>query len=126
MANGLRILHHHADVFYMWNGRCYGSTDPQTIRSMVAGFLADAWEVKKGLLVPFKPNMTRVSNVIRCARGNLQPALQDPPSGVAPGAADVPPASEIIACADGLLHLPTRALLRRRPSSLNALDFAFD
>ena len=129
MANGLRILHHHADVFYMWNGRCYESTDQQTIRSMVAGFLADAKEVKKGgLLVPFQPNITRVSNVIDALAAicNLPSNIRSP--AWLPGAADVPPASEIIACANGLLHLPTRTLLPPTPAffSLNALDFAFD
>jgi hypothetical protein len=38
------------------------------------------------------------------------------------------PAREIIACANGLLHLPTRRLLPHTPSffTLNALDYAYD
>jgi putative DNA primase/helicase len=38
------------------------------------------------------------------------------------------PAKEIISCANGLLHLPTLALLSHTPTFFthNALDFAFD
>jgi putative DNA primase/helicase len=43
-------------------------------------------------------------------------------------AAEVPPAAEMVACANGLLRLPTRELGDATPAffSLNALDFAFD
>jgi putative DNA primase/helicase len=129
-ANGtLRTLHHHAGIFYEWNGRCYVLADPETIRSEVYVFLETASRLNsKGKLVSFQPNMVRVSNVVDAIK-----AVANVPNSIAPpawlaDAAERPLATEMIACANGLLHLPSLVLSPATPAffSLNSLTFAFD
>jgi putative DNA primase/helicase len=126
---GLRTLQHHAGAFYAWNGRCYEPADPQSIRGKLYSFL-DAAQRRdpKGNLVPFKPNMARVSNVSDAiqAVANLPSSVRAP--AWLPNVANTPLASEIVTCGNGLLHLPTGTLSDLTPTffSLNALNFAFD
>jgi putative DNA primase/helicase len=126
---GLRTLQHHAGAFYAWNGRCYEPTDIQSIRSKLYSFLdAAKRRDKKGNLVPFKPTMTRVSNVVDAihAVANLHNTVRAP--AWLANSDGRPLAGELVACANGLLHLPTGDLQDTTPAffSLNALDFGFD
>jgi putative DNA primase/helicase len=128
-TNGLRTLHHHADAFYEWNGRCYRPSDPLAIRSKIYAYLESALQrASKGMLVPFQPNKARVTNVIDAiaAITNVPSPLSLPVWLV--DAADRPRAAEMVACANGLLHLPTGDLSPATPAlfSLNAVDFEFD
>jgi putative DNA primase/helicase len=128
-ATGLRTLHHHGGAFYEWNGRCYELADTKAVRAEVYAFLDTASRRdSKGNLVPFQPNMARVSNVMDAlhAVANVPAALRMPAWIAEP--ADGPPAREIVACANGLLHLQSGALLSLTPAffSLNALSFAFN
>jgi putative DNA primase/helicase len=128
-TNKLRTLHHYAGAFYDWNGRCYQPSDLQTIRAEVYAFLETASRLtSRSKLVPFQPNMTRVSNVVDAiaAVTNVTRTIM-PPAWLAE-AADQPPATEIVACDNGLLHLPSGKLHPATPAffSLNALDFPFD
>jgi putative DNA primase/helicase len=128
-ANRLRALQHHAGAFYQWNGRCYELADIQSIRSKLYSFLDVAKRRdKKGDLVPFKPTMARVTNVVDAiqAVANLNNTVRAPAWLANPEGR--PLAGELVACANGLLHLATGDLLDTTPAffSLNALDFAFD
>jgi putative DNA primase/helicase len=78
--------------------------------------------------VPFQPNTARVSNVVDAIHAvAIVPAAVRMPAWITE-TAGAPPAREIVACANGLLHLPTGALLDSTPAffSLNALNFAFN
>ena len=113
----LRTLQHHAGVFYTWNGRCYEPADPQLIRSKLYSFLdAAKRRDSNGNLVPFKPNMARVSNVVDAiqAVANLPSTVRAPAWLANP--AGRPPAGELVACANGLLHLATGQLLDTTPA----------
>jgi putative DNA primase/helicase len=128
-TNGLRTLHHHADAFYEWNGRCYRPSDPQAIRSKICAYLETALRpASKGTLVPFQPNTASVDNVVDAIAAiiNVPSPLNLPVWLV--DSADRPRAAEMVACANGLLHLPTSDLRSATPAffSLNALDFEFD
>jgi putative DNA primase/helicase len=72
--------------------------------------------------------MSRVSNVLDAVKSvaHLSDGMQAPTWLGVMG--NMPLASEIIACANGLLHLPTGVLWDLTPAffSLNALDFAFN
>jgi putative DNA primase/helicase len=72
--------------------------------------------------------MARVSNVVDAIKAvaNLHKTVRAPAWLANPAAR--PPAGELVACANGLLHLSTGELLDTTPAffSLNAFDFAFE
>jgi putative DNA primase/helicase len=127
-ANSVPTIHHHHDSFYAWNGNAYPELGETEIRSQLYKFLNQCVIVNpKGETAPYKPNMSRVANVLDGLRGasNLSDSVS------APAWLDcVPdlPAADIIACANGLLFLPTLDLLPCTPLFFthNALDFGFD
>ena len=125
----IRTLHHHAGSFYEWDGSSYRLADTQSLRGKIYVFLETASRrTSRGNLIPFGPNMARVSNVVDAiqAVANVPSSIR-PPAWLA-DAAERPPAGEMIACANGLLHLPSRDLSPTTPAflSLNALDFPSD
>ena len=117
-TNGkLQTLHHHAGAFYKWNGRCYEFADPEAIRGELYAFLDASLQKSRGKLVRFQSNMARVSNVADAIKG-----ITNVPSSIAPpawlaDAAERPLAAEIVACANGLLHLPSCDLSPATPAS---------
>jgi putative DNA primase/helicase len=128
-ADHLRTIHHRAGLFYCWTGTHYPPADDASIRARVYDFLDGAvkWDEDKKADVPFQPNRNKVGDVLDAlkAAANLDSAITAP--AWLDHAADLPPA-EIIACTNGLLHLPTRTLLKHSPGLFahNALDFAYD
>ena len=130
-AGGEPTLRHHRGVFYAWNGTGYPERDDGSIRAEVYRFLDGCvTPPKKGgaKLVPVKPDPRCVSDVIDALRavtyleGSVEAPrwLSQPPSGVA--------AEDIIACANGLRHVPLDSLLSHTPSYFNhnVTDFDFD
>jgi len=128
-AAELRTIHHRGGVFYWWTGTHYPAADDATIRAKVYEFLdgATRWDEDEKANVPFQPTRNKVHDVIDAlkAAANLDSATTAP--AWLDDTADLPPA-EIVACTNGLLHLPTRSLLKHSPSFFvhNALDFAYD
>jgi putative DNA primase/helicase len=123
-----RTLHHHRGCFYRWSGVAYPEVGEPELRSQLYAFLDECvTSGKKGELRPVKPNAAMVTNVVDALRAashldnaNTPPAWLDPAYGL--------PAAEIIACSNGLLHLPRLALLPHTPAffTLNALDYPFE
>ena len=130
-ADLMRTLHHHGGLFYAWSGSHYPEDDPAAIRAKVYAFLENAkrWDTKKDMAVPFQPTAAKVANVLDALR-----AVANLPRDItAPAWLGVdqdlhPPAHELIACDNGLLHLPTLELRPTTPAfySHNALDYPFD
>jgi putative DNA primase/helicase len=124
---GHRLLIHHADEWRAWSGSHYPITDETTIRAQLWTFLEHCKKpADKGKVEDFKPTTSRVANVLDAMRAvcNL-PASMTPPAWLR---ASKIPAAEIIACANGLLHIPTRRLYPHDPAffCVNANDFDFD
>jgi putative DNA primase/helicase len=128
-------LRHQTGVFYAYEPEvsAYQELDEAAVRAKVYRFLEDAvcWSKPKGgqepKLGPFRPTKNKVENVIDALRAvcNLPtscPApcwLQDDP-GLDP--------FDVLPCQNGLLHIPTRKLLRATPAffTLNGLNFAYE
>ena len=129
MIDGRQVLYHHAGVFYAWNGASYPEVDDAAIRAEVYAFLKKAVCRSDQKLVPFKPTMRKVSDVMDALRAasNL-PATIAAPCWLGEPSGNQPPPSEILACQNGLLHLPTLDLQPATPTffSRNALEFSFD
>jgi putative DNA primase/helicase len=127
-TNGLRTLHHHAGTFCEWNGRCYESSDLGTIRSKLYAFLKAAHRPIRDGHVPFQANKVVVNNIVDAIAAEAHLPHSIAPPAWLDDTADRPPAAEMVACANGLLHLPSGRLLPATPAffSPNALDFEFN
>jgi putative DNA primase/helicase len=118
----------HRSGFYAWDGCAWREADEAALRARLYSFL-DECQTKtgKGALCPVKPNAQMVGSVLDALRAaaHLDAAISPPAwlDGV-----EGPEANTILACANGLLHLPTLRLLLHTPSFFthNALDFAYD
>lgn len=127
LASGLRTLHHQQGTFYGWNGACYVETSPEEMRARLYGFLDGAKRVTDdGEVVPFDPTRAKVANVLEATAAEAQlPASVRAPAWLE-GEGQPDPA-EVIAAANGLLHLPTRRMRPHTPAffTTNALPYPY-
>jgi putative DNA primase/helicase len=135
-ADGLCRLISYRDSFYEWTGTHYREMDREDLRAEVWKFLQaarvmiQAKEDETPTTGPFNPNTTKVNVVTDAARSQvIIKAHVDAPAW-RPGSLGecLYPAGEMLACQNGLLHLPTQTMIPRTPEllSFNALDFDFD
>jgi putative DNA primase/helicase len=126
-AESRATLYHHRGVFYRWNGAAYPEIEDLDIRARLYAFLDRCVEIDdKRKPRPFKPNKTRVANIIDglMAAANLPGAIEAPawlePNPLAP--------QDILACRNGLLYVPDRTLLPHTPALFirNCVDFDYD
>ncbi len=120
-------LHHHRGSFYEWDGVAWPESPEDWLRSRIYAFLDQCkCKSQRGDLCPVKPNAQMVSSVLDALRAAAYLDAAIAPPAWLDAASDRPPAGEIVACTNGLLHLPTLKLLPH--SSLffthNALDFS--
>jgi hypothetical protein len=123
-----RTLYQHRGVFYRWTGSGYIGMGEEELRSLLYAFLDET--VARGAggkLRDVKPNAAMVSNIVDALRAasHLDNAIA-PPAWLDP--THDKPAAEIVACSNGLLHLPRLTLLPYTPVffTLNALDYPFE
>jgi putative DNA primase/helicase len=142
-----RKLHRHRGAFWQWTGSCYRLADDETIRSEFWTFLEKKflWEKKKVFkILPFKPKRAQVGDAIDALNGitQLDQYIEAPAwlriSDQKPADDHIyqlngethyfPPSDEFLACANGLLHLPTGELYVPTPDYFNisASDVMFD
>lgn len=132
MVDDLRALHRHRGVFYSWNGKTYSELPEDEARAALYRFLDECvtrsqdeegnWQQH-----PVKPNARLVNNILDALRAAaLLPATIEAPAWL-DGRDDRKP-KDIIACANGLLYLPTLELLPHTPTFFthNAIDIAYD
>jgi putative DNA primase/helicase len=119
-------LHHHRGVFYEWNGASWPEAGEDRLRARLYSFLDQCQSKTKGGFCSVKPNAQMVGSVLDALRAaaHLESTIE-PPAWL--DGADGPPAHEVVACSNGLLHLPTLRLLPHTPSYFNhnALDYAY-
>ena len=127
MDRDTRTLHHQQGVFYHWVGTHYEELPDEEVLAHVWRFLDGAKGRSKDQVVPFSPNKARVANVIEALGAETQLRMQWQPPVMLDNADD-PFAREVLACRNGLLHLPTRTIYKLNPLyfNLNALDYDYD
>lgn len=107
--------------FYRWTGSSWSELPDADARAAAYRF------IDKYGITDFRPTARRVSDVMDAlkAAANLE-ARFTPPCWLEEG--DHPPASELVGCANGLLHLPTRTLHQVSPLlfNLNATPYSFE
>ena len=125
-------LHHSSGRFYRWNGRYYEVVSDDDLKAELYTFLASrvCW-TREGEISPVKPNTRLVREVLEALRAecNIQGQIKPPFWLADEYIPDMTfPPEEIVACANGLLHLPSCELQPPTPLffSLNALEFDYD
>ena len=128
------VLHYNGD-WLAYEGAAYAEMEEATVRSELYDFLDRAVlplteeDRQKGKTVnpPFNPTQAKVSNVLDALKGEAHRARDSytPPCWLE---GDGPTARELVACRNGLLHLPTGELLDHTPRffTRNALTFDYD
>lgn len=111
-----------------FNGFAYQEVEEATIKAELYRLMAAAVEIKgEGEPRPFPTTKARVSDVVDALQANAHRERDRyrPPCWLR---GDGPPAGEILACANGLVHLPSGVLLPPTPDfyTRNALGFAYD
>jgi putative DNA primase/helicase len=132
-----RKLHRHRGSFWQWNGSCYQMVDDETIRSEFWTFFEKAFRYdKKDKIVPFQPIQSHVGNAVDALIGitQLDQYIEAPAWLIKPverkfvarngevsyyPSHTLPPPDEFLACANGLLHLPTGELYVATPDFFN-------
>jgi putative DNA primase/helicase len=128
-------LQHQGGVFYAYDAQvnAYHEHDETTVRADLYKMLevclrrTNSKAGQPPALAPFQPTKAKVENVVDALR-----AVTNLPSGSAPPCwlRDDPGLDprDILACRNGLLHVPTRHMIPATPDffTLQGLDFAFD
>ena len=128
MEPGASTLQHQQGTFYEWCGTHYRETSREEIRAVAYDFLDGAKRLGSDTkLAPFNPTRNKVAEVldglaaVAQLRGIVRaPAwLDDDPR---------PNPLEIVACDNGLVHLPTRELIPHTPAffGLNSVGYPYD
>jgi putative DNA primase/helicase len=123
---GTRRLFHWHETWQQWDGPRWVELDDGDVRSEVYTALEHAVYEGRNGLVAWKPTRSKVADVL----GALAAIARFPQRKESPlWLTDHDwPAKEFVACANGLLHVPTRTLLDHTPEFFNhvAVPFPYD
>ena len=127
-ADQYLTLRNHRGDFYRWDGTCWPEIDRRDVRGAAYGYLehADYLDDDKKRK-PFAPTRRKVDDVVDALRAvTLVSSSSEPPCWI--DGRTGPPASEVIAMTNGLLHVPTRTLLPHTPAFFthHSLPFPFE
>ena len=116
------------NTFFRWDGACWPEVEDAALRSGLYEFFGDAeYLSEEGDGKPFNPTRYKVQDLLDALRARTHlPATVHAPAWL-DGAGTVA-ADEIIACANGLVHVPTRTVRPLTPRFYThyAVPFAYD
>jgi putative DNA primase/helicase len=124
----LFTLLYHRGSYYHWVGTHYAIVATKGIRSQLYAFLKDAWTMRDGVVVPFRPTQGKVNAILDALESGIYCEEEvDPPFWIEPatGEGTVEP-SNLIACRNGLLDIATRELIPHTPLLFNVNSLTFD
>jgi putative DNA primase/helicase len=126
---GIRTWQYWQQSFWQWVGLCWREVDDDTVRSSIWHQLNVAEKiVKRGRRERFEPTPKDVNATIDALKAatNL-PTKGNPMPGWLGSEIDED-VRELVACQNGILHMPTRKLRAHSPRfwSPNVLDFAYN
>lgn len=133
VVNNVRTMHTFRRVWYGWNHERYEAYSPEKVNSKLYEYTEKAKTYgssdKNGnrRLVPFNPTRSKISDM-RHALESLV-FVDDtisPPCWIGEKKGERFPPREIVACANGLLHLPSGKFLGRRPDYMNMTALGVD
>ena len=112
--------------FYRWDGTCWPAHDERDVRTLAYFFTEHATFIGKEGREPWHPSRRKISDLVEALRAVAAiPTATLSPSWLRPGDG---PASEFIACVNGIVHVPTRTLIPHTPAFYvhHSLPYAFD
>lgn len=122
----LALRHHNGTLYQYAPTTSYREAEAATLRSDLWGYLARALKAGGKAGEYFKPTTAKVSDVVDAVRGLTHlPVSRPAPCWLEPGHPE--DATDLLACANGILHLPSRRLLPSTPHlfTLNGIGFAY-
>jgi len=129
----IQLLYRHRGAFYCWQSSHYHEITDQYLKADINLFLDCAQRISenkegKQTKIPFHPKRVHVGEIMGALESlaYLGDILQ-PPFWLGDRVPDLDP-TELLACANGLLHLPTHELLKHTPTFFthNAIDYSYD
>jgi putative DNA primase/helicase len=131
-AGGTALLRRWRGTWMRWVTARWEEIDDATIRSELYGALESAewlaWDAKKAQHVPkpWSPTRHKIANVVDALSAITHvPDDVDPPAWLKRDDTRLP-AREIVSCANGLMHVPTRKLIEHDPLFFNLVAAPFD
>ena len=119
------ILVYYQGDFYAWNGIKYYLVEADLLKAELYSFLDSGTYFRDGGHKPFNPNQNKVNQVLDALKSVVQLRSDvQAPSWLKD--TNNPVASELLACNNGLLHLPTRFLHRHTPEFFNQFALPYD
>jgi putative DNA primase/helicase len=122
--------------WYAYNGTCWPTLDEGELRARLYRYFENKTyiaETKSGPVTkPFAPDRYKVGDLIDATRAVVHvPVKRATPSWLVEEESDLrflSPADEIVACTNGLIHVPTRTLYPHTPTFYvhHSIGFAFD
>ena len=122
-----RTLIRHRGQFYAWAGACWAERTEAMLRAEIWTSSGDpspssalGWNGSGRTCVWSATFWTQSARSPSCPMSSPAPAWLDRRTE--------PPAADLLACANGLLHLPTKELIKTTPAffGVNAVEFAYD
>ncbi len=127
---GLRTLHYVGGEFLKFTGTHYEAMSDKDINAEVWNYLGGCYRPNgEKEPLPFAPTTNKVRDVLNALHATCRLGGHHRPPAWLPGAPDsAPPPDEVVPCANGLLHVPTRKLLPHTPAFLgvNVRPYAYD
>lgn len=124
------LLIHQGGQFYRWDGTCWPPVEDRIVRALNYAWFEHRWYWDFNGRIPskkaFAPTARKVADLMDALRAvTIISTRAATPSWLEDSSY---PASEIIACRNGLVHWPTRILLCHTPQyySHHSVPFAFD
>jgi putative DNA primase/helicase len=129
--DGNLLIRHHCNTFHGYTGTCWPEIEDRALISEMYRWLESAkfWKQARDgeELKPFEPTRYKLGDLMHAAAALTHVhASETPPLWLTK---EPPwPASEMVAMANGILHIRTRQLVPHSPTffSPHALSFAFD
>lgn len=112
--DNLPILHRYRNDFWIWRGNRFYAVDNEEFEKGLWRFLAKALKRGRRGAQPFAPKGSNVRDALSALRSvsGMDPFIQIP---TWLKEKDMPPATEFLACANGLLHVPTQMMYQPTP-----------
>jgi putative DNA primase/helicase len=120
------LLIHQGGQFYSWDGTCWPALDDPMLRAELYKWFDTKTYLSKDGEKPFAPTTSKIANLMGATEAlTIIDSSILTPAWLTPGDYS---ADELISCANGLVHWPSRTLTEHRPGyyAHHSLPFAFD
>jgi putative DNA primase/helicase len=113
--------------WWRWEHRCWREVEHADVREDAYRFTENAEYLHvdgKGKMTykPWAPNRSKVADLLEALRAVVHTESHDMPCWLGPSSVS---AEEVVACSNGLLHVPTRKLLPHSPTYFNQVGVPF-